>query len=84
VWPALTALAVESAPAGRIGSALAGMQAYFATGTMLAVWVGGRLVTANGYPFAFTCGAVTVASGVLALWLAGRKRPAPANLHMGP
>ncbi|HWP04229.1 MAG TPA: MFS transporter [Polyangiaceae bacterium] len=74
VWPALTALAVESAPAGRVGSALAGMQAYFATGTLLAVWVGGRLVDARGYPFAFTFGAATVASGVLALWLAGRKR----------
>ncbi|HEX5099032.1 MAG TPA: MFS transporter [Polyangiaceae bacterium] len=77
-WPALTALAVQSAAAGRVGSALAGMQAYFAMGTMLAVWVGGRLVDARGYPFAFTSGAVIVASGVLALWLAGRQQPARA------
>jgi DHA1 family solute carrier family 18 vesicular amine transporter 1/2 len=84
VWPALTALAVESAPEGRVGSALASMQACFAAGTMFAVWVGGRLVDARGYPFAFTFGAATVASGMVALWLAGRKPPARANLHIGP
>lgn len=77
-WPALTALAVESAAPGRVGSALAGMQAYFAAGTMSAVWVGGQLVDARGYPVAFTIVAAAVASGVLALWLAGRERHARA------
>jgi MFS family permease len=75
-WPALSALAVESAARGRVGSALAGTQAYFAGGTLLAVWVGGHLVDTHGYPFAFTLVACTVASGALALWLAGRKRVA--------
>jgi len=42
----------------------------------LAVWVGGRLVTLHGYPFAFTLGAVTVVSGAVALWFAGRTRRA--------
>lgn len=74
-WPALTALAVESAAPGRVGSALAATQAYFAGGTMLAVWLGGRLIDARGYPIAFTLVAVSVASGAVALWHAGR-RPA--------
>jgi len=72
-WPALTALAVESAQPGRVGSALAGTQAYFAGGTMLAVWLGGRLVDARGYPIAFTLVALSVATGAVALWHAGRK-----------
>jgi predicted MFS family arabinose efflux permease len=75
-WPALSALAVESAPRGRVGSALTGMQAYFAAGTVLAVWVGGRLVDARGYASAFALCAVTVASGAVGLALARERRVA--------
>jgi len=52
-WPALTALSVENAPPGRVGSALTSTQALFAAGTVLSVWVGGQLVSAYGYPLAF-------------------------------
>lgn len=73
-WPALSALAVENAPRGRVGSALTRMQAYFAAGSMLAVGAGGRLVDARGYPFAFALVAVTVASGAVGLALARERR----------
>jgi len=76
-WPALSALAVENAPRGRIGSTLSRMQAYFAAGTVLAVWAGGRLVGARGYAFAFALVAATVATGAVALALARERRVTP-------
>jgi MFS family permease len=66
-WPALTALAVENAPVGRVGSALTHTQALFAAGTMLAVWIGGQLVSAYGYPLAFVMLGWAVAGGAVAL-----------------
>ncbi|HEV8547701.1 MAG TPA: MFS transporter [Polyangiaceae bacterium] len=73
-WPALSALAVESAPPGRIGSALSRMQAQFAAGTVLAVWLGGRIVDARGYPLAFALVALAVATGAVALGLPQARR----------
>jgi MFS family permease len=72
-WPALCALSVENAPAERTGSALTRTQAFFAAGTMCAVWLGGWLVEARGYAFAFVAIGLVVASGALALG-GGRSR----------
>jgi MFS family permease len=73
-WPALSALAVEAAPRGRVGSALTRTHAYFAAGSVLAVWAGGRIVDARGYALAFALVALTVASGAVALLLARERR----------
>jgi MFS family permease len=66
-WPALCALSVENAPAGRAGSALARTQAMFAAGTMLAVWLGGELVSSFGYGASFVAIALVVGSGAIAM-----------------
>lgn len=66
-WPALCALSVENAPIERAGSALTRTQAYFAAGTMSAVWFGGLIVDRFGYASAFVTVGLTVAAGVLAL-----------------
>lgn len=66
-WPALCALSVENAPPERAGTALARTQAFFAAGTMVAVWLGGSFVAARGYAFAFLAIGVVVATGALAL-----------------
>ena len=66
-WPALCALSVEHAPAERIGSALTRTQAFFAAGTMSAVWCGGLIADAYGYAAAFSVVGLVVASGALAL-----------------
>jgi len=66
-WPALTALAVENAAPGRVGTALTRTQALFAAGTMLAVWIGGQLVSAYGYPLAFVMIGWAVSGGAVAL-----------------
>jgi MFS family permease len=67
VWPALSALAVETAPAGRVGSALTRVQALFAAGTMLSVWLGGQLVASIGYGLSFVAVGVAVSGGAVAL-----------------
>ncbi len=67
VWPALSALAVETAPPGRVGSALTRVQALFAAGSMLAVWLGGQLVAAIGYGPSFVAVGVAVSGGAVAL-----------------
>jgi MFS family permease len=59
-WPSLFALAVEGAARGRVGSALTGMQASFGIGSVAAVWGGGHLVTALGYPTAFVLAATAI------------------------
>jgi MFS family permease len=66
-WPSLCALSVEHAPAGRAGSALGRTQALFAAGTMLAVSLGGHVVSAFGYPLTFIGAGIAVAFGALAL-----------------
>jgi MFS family permease len=66
-WPALCALSVEHAPPERLGSALTRTQALFAAGTMSAVWLGGILIDAYGYPFAFIAIGAVVAAGALVL-----------------
>jgi MFS family permease len=66
-WPALCALAVQHADPARAGSALTRVQARFAAGSMLAVWLGGLAVHAWGYPLAFVGVGVSVAAGALAL-----------------
>jgi MFS family permease len=66
-WPALCALAVERAAPERAGSALTRVQALFAAGTMLAVWLGGLIVHALGYAAAFVTVGLGVALGALAL-----------------
>lgn len=63
-WPSLCALAVEGAAAGRVGSALTRVQAMFGIGSMAAVFLGGRSVTAFGYPTAFVAAALVI--GLLA------------------
>ncbi|HEY3498414.1 MAG TPA: MFS transporter [Polyangiaceae bacterium] len=70
-WPALNALAVQYAPPERIGSALTRIQALFGVGGFCAVWGGGALVERLGYAQAFVIGSAAVASGALALFLAG-------------
>jgi MFS family permease len=66
-WPALCALSVENAPPERAGSALSGTQAFFAAGTMSAVWLGGVLADEFDYAFAFIVVGLVVATGALAL-----------------
>ena len=66
-WPALCALSVENVPSERTGSALTRTQAFFAAGTMAAVWCGGVIADAYGYPAAFVAVGLIVASGALAL-----------------
>jgi len=66
-WPALCALAVQRAEPERAGSALTRVQALFAAGSMLAVWLGGLIVHALGYPVAFVTVGLAVAVGALAL-----------------
>jgi MFS family permease len=67
VWPALSALAVETAPAGRVGSALTRVQGLFAAGAMLAVWLGGQLVARVGYGPSFVAVGIAVSGGAIAL-----------------
>lgn len=66
-YPALCALAVQNAEPGRAGSALTRVQALFAAGSMLAVWLGGLVVHAFGYPAAFVAVGLAVASGAVAI-----------------
>ncbi len=66
-WPALCALAVQHAEPERAGSALTRVQALFAAGNMLAVWLGGLIVHALGYPLAFVAVGLAVGGGALAL-----------------
>jgi len=73
-WPALCALAVEHAPAERIGSALARVQALFGVGSLLAVWGGGFLVERVGYPLTFVITSATVSAGAFVLGSAGAPR----------
>lgn len=61
-WPSLCALAVEGAANGRVGSALTRVQASFGIGSMAAVWCGGLMVTAFGYPVAFVVAAGAIAA----------------------
>src|SRR6185503_1411288 len=72
VWPALNALAVERAQAGRSGSALTRLHATFGVGAMGAVWGIGWLVGAIGYSLSFAIAAFFVACGAATL----RKRTA--------
>jgi MFS family permease len=67
VWPALSALAVETAPPGRVGSALTRVQGLFAVGSMLSVWLGGQLVARLGYGASFIAVGVAVSGGAVAL-----------------
>jgi predicted MFS family arabinose efflux permease len=66
-WPALCALSVENAPVERAGSALTRTQAFFAAGTMTAVWCGGLIIDAYGYAAAFIAVGLIVASGAAVL-----------------
>lgn len=66
-WPALCALAVQNADPARPGSALTRVQAFFAAGSMLAVWLGGMMVHSFGYSVAFVVVGVGVLGGGLAL-----------------
>lgn len=75
-WPSLCALAVEGAPNGRVGSALTRVQASFGIGSMTAVWCGGLIVTAFGYPLAFMLAAAAIAVLAAALRLSGPSRRA--------
>jgi len=72
-WPALCALGVQNAEPHRAGSALTRVQALFAAGSMLAVWLGGVIVHGAGYAVAFGVMGLAVAGGALAVGGAPRK-----------
>jgi MFS family permease len=78
-WPALSALAVQHAPAGRSGSALVELSAVFGAGSMLAMWAGGALVGRFGYPLTFAVAAACVASGALTLGIRSGAARAPES-----
>jgi MFS family permease len=67
VWPSLSALTVERASRGHAPSALSHLYGFFSLGGLVAVWVGGWLIKAAGYPVTFVSAAalITIGTGVL-------------------
>lgn len=75
VWPSLSALAVERSSRGHAASSLARLYGAFSIGSLVAVWGGGWLVKAAGYPVTFLSAAVVIALGTTILFTT---RPKPA------
>jgi MFS family permease len=77
VWPSLSALTVERAPRNHAASALSRLYGSFSLGGLVAVWAGGFLVKATGYPTTFLVAAAAMAAGTGVLFLS-RRAPRPA------
>lgn len=77
VWPSLSALTSERASRGHAASALARLYGAFSMGALTAVWGGGWLVKAGGYPLMFLSASALIALGT-AILFSSRKRPAVA------
>jgi MFS family permease len=75
VWPSLSALTVERASRAHAASAISRLYGSFSLGGLIAVWAGGWLVKAAGYPVMFLVAAAMIASGTAVLF-ASRSTPA--------
>jgi MFS family permease len=75
VWPSLSALTVERASRAHAASAISRLYGNFSLGGLIAVWAGGWLVKAAGYPLMFLVAAAMIASGTAVLF-ASRSKPA--------
>ena len=72
-FPALSALAVDVAPAGRTGAAMGTFSASFEVGIGTGAIVMGLIATFTGYSTMFLIGAAFPAAGMLLAW--GKTRP---------